>query len=252
MFDKLVESAKQKYGRRTGSYLAATGAIYASALLIFGVGAIIGFSPVLAEEFSLKAMVAPPPPVGPPPPQVTRHLARLTAVANTFRPPATPTRILPANEVSSYPLNLTRPLVHGAPFGGGDFNGSVIGGRESGEPAPPPPPLKPTPKIEPAQPQEIKPGTRRVSEGVLQGSAIRRIKPIYPIIAKRARTGGPVQVLVTISEDGRVIEATAVSGNPLLRSVAVEAARQWLFSPTTLGNVPVKVQGVLTFNFVLE
>lgn len=90
----------------------------------------------------------------------------------------------------------------------------------------------------------------RASQG--EGIAIRKPKPVYPIIARQIRASGPVQVLVTISEQGRVIEATALSGHPSLRGVAVEAAREWLFSPTRLNHMPVKVQGVLTFNFVLE
>jgi protein TonB len=87
---------------------------------------------------------------------------------------------------------------------------------------------------------------------VLQGNAINRVTPPYPEIPKRIRIQGPVQVLVTISEEGRVVDATVVSGPPLLRSAALDAARQWVFTPTRLGSVPVKVQGVLTFNFVLN
>jgi protein TonB len=86
----------------------------------------------------------------------------------------------------------------------------------------------------------------------LQGSAIKKPAPAYPPIAKAARAAGAVQVQVTISEDGRVIDAQVVSGHPLLRDAAVQAARQWVFKPTELSGVPVKVQGVLTFNFTLQ
>jgi TonB family protein len=60
-----------------------------------------------------------------------------------------------------------------------------------------------------------------------------------------------VQVRVTINETGEVADASAVDGHPLLRDAAVEAARQWQFKPTELGGTPVKVNGVLTFNFTL-
>jgi protein TonB len=61
-----------------------------------------------------------------------------------------------------------------------------------------------------------------------------------------------VQVQVLISEEGRVIEADVAEWNPLLRQSALDAARQWVFRPTLLSGVPVKVQGVLTFNFTLN
>jgi len=55
-----------------------------------------------------------------------------------------------------------------------------------------------------------------------------------------------------ISEEGRVISAEVVSGHPLLREAALQAAKQWTFKPTELSGVPVKVQGILTFNFALQ
>jgi TonB family protein len=91
-----------------------------------------------------------------------------------------------------------------------------------------------------------------VSGGVLQGKAIRKVQPPYPPLARAARASGAVQVQVTISETGEVIEATVVGGHPLLRDAALQAARQWVFQPTELSAVPVKVQGILTFNFTLS
>lgn len=52
-------------------------------------------------------------------------------------------------------------------------------------------------------------------------------------------------VIIMNSEEGRVIEAYAANGHPLLLYTAVEAARRRTFKPTLLSNVPVKVQGVL-------
>lgn len=89
----------------------------------------------------------------------------------------------------------------------------------------------------------------RVSEGALIGSALTRIVPDYPLLARQNRITGQVVVQVTIAEDGRVIDAVAVSGPPVLRTVSEEAARKWIFRPTVLNGVPVRLQGNLTFVF---
>jgi TonB family protein len=60
---------------------------------------------------------------------------------------------------------------------------------------------------------------------------------------------GRVEVEVTISEKGLVVEATAISGHFALRSAAVEAARKWGFTPAIFNGVPVRIKGVLTFTF---
>jgi TonB family protein len=91
-----------------------------------------------------------------------------------------------------------------------------------------------------------------VSGGVLQGKAIHKVQPPYPPIAMAARASGAVQVQVTISTTGEVLEANVISGHPLLRDAALQAARRWLFKPTELSGVPVKIQGILTFNFTLS
>jgi TonB family protein len=114
---------------------------------------------------------------------------------------------------------------------------------------PPPPPTSDPPA---AETSAETPKKLNVSGGVLQGNAIKRVQPPYPPIAKAARASGPVQVQITISETGEVIEAIVISGHPLLRDAALQAARQWLFKPTELSGAPVKVQGILTFNFTLD
>jgi TonB family protein len=108
---------------------------------------------------------------------------------------------------------------------------------------PPPPPKKgftpsPQPKI--------------ISGGVLNGKAISLPKPAYPAIAKAAHASGTVMVQVTIDENGNVISAHPISGHPLLQSAAASAARQAKFSPTKLSGQPVKITGVITYNFVAQ
>lgn len=88
--------------------------------------------------------------------------------------------------------------------------------------------------------------------GVLNAKALSLPQPPYPPIARAARAQGTVVVQVVVDEDGKVIAATAITGHPLLRQAAVNAARQARFSPTILSGQPVKVSGVITYNFVLK
>jgi TonB family protein len=87
---------------------------------------------------------------------------------------------------------------------------------------------------------------------VAVGRIISKPQPVYPPIAKAARAQGTVTVQFVVDEEGKVIAAQAVSGHPLLQAAAVKAAREALFSPTLLGTKPVKVAGVITYNFVLQ
>ena len=119
----------------------------------------------------------------------------------------------------------------GATGQGGD---SDTGG--GGAPPPPPPAKKAVPK--------------QISGGVLNGKATSLPKPPYPPAARAVRASGAVTVQVLIDESGSVVSASAVSGHPLLRAAAVAAARGARFSPTQLSGQPVKVSGVITYNFV--
>ena len=91
---------------------------------------------------------------------------------------------------------------------------------------------------------------KTVSGGVLNSRAISLPKPEYPEIARAANVSGLVNVEVTVDVKGNVVAASAVSGHPLLRAAAVNAARNAKFTPTLLGGQPVKVTGVITYNFV--
>ncbi len=88
-----------------------------------------------------------------------------------------------------------------------------------------------------------------ISGGVLNGKALSLPAPEYPAIAKQAKAAGAVAVQVTVDENGYVIVAHASSGHPLLQAAAVAAARQAKFSPTLLMGEPVKVTGVIVYNF---
>jgi TonB family protein len=117
------------------------------------------------------------------------------------------------------------------------------------------PPTKATPTKADVKAEQPSPPSRPaprapISGGVLNGKAVRLVQPSYPPIARSAHVSGTVTVQITIDESGNVISAHATSGHPLLQGSAVAAARASKFSPTKLNGEPVKVNGVIIYNFV--
>jgi protein TonB len=142
----------------------------------------------------------------------------------------------------------------GSPVGPRDGDGAGYFSREratapvrvnvADDPLPPPTP-SPAPTQKP-------PSVVRASSSVISGKVLSKPAPPYPAIAKATRTSGTVNVEILIDESGSVISARAIDGPPVLRAAAVQAARQARFTPTILGGQPVKVSGVITYNFVLN
>lgn len=262
MFDNLVESGSHKEDlSRKGSFLLATLGIYGVLGLALVVSSIMWLDASLdAQDLELTTLVAPVPvPQQQNQPEKQQEVkpqkqeqnvdVRKELIADVSR-----TELVP-KEVSAKASNIP-PVRRGvttvlgssdsnaaAPMAAGPGTGTgVVSGPTSVNIAeePPPPPPKPTPPRAP------------ISGGVLNGKAISLPKPAYPPIARQAHASGTVVVQVTIDENGSVISATAVSGHPLLRAVAVSAARGARFSPTKLSGQPVKVTGVITYNFVAQ
>lgn len=95
-------------------------------------------------------------------------------------------------------------------------------------------------------------GENAIEGDVENGHALELPTPRYPAIARAAHASGEVTVQVLIGVDGKVIEAVAISGHPLLYGVSVEAARNARFTPTMLAGAPVKVTGVILYKFVSQ
>jgi TonB family protein len=101
------------------------------------------------------------------------------------------------------------------------------------------------------QPTEPPAKAVRQSPGVVMGSAIKKVDPVYPSTARSAGQSGAVKVEVSINERGDVISARALSGPALLQGAAISAARAWKFKASTLGGVPVTTTTTIVFNFKL-
>jgi len=214
------------------------------------------------DELSLETLVAPPVIEEAPEPEPEKQQQKdpnvdvrkeiIASMAET--PPKVPDKVsseklnIPPRDPNKYtvkgdmnysaanapPPNYQGPVNAG---GSGSDSGATGGGGDADVgAAPPPPPPKKVPK--------------QISGGVLNGKATSLPKPPYPPAARAVRAAGAVSVQVLIDESGNVVSATAVSGHPLLRAAAVQAARGARFSPTQLSGQPVKVSGVITYNFV--
>ncbi len=96
------------------------------------------------------------------------------------------------------------------------------------------------------------PAAKNGESRVLNGKAISKPTPDYPLEAKRAGISGTIPVMILVDETGKVIQARAFCGDPSLARASVKAARTVRFSPTLLSGVPVKVAGTITFNFTLQ
>jgi TonB family protein len=113
---------------------------------------------------------------------------------------------------------------------------------------PPPPPARLSAQASNGSAKPI--GVEENSLGAVEwGHAITTVQPRYPLAAKRMNASGTVEVKITVSEFGRVIEAKAISGHPLLREAAEDAARQWVFKPAALKGSAMVMQQILTFVF---
>jgi protein TonB len=92
----------------------------------------------------------------------------------------------------------------------------------------------------------------RVGGNIKAPTKTRDVRPTYPPIAQSARVQGVVIIEATIGANGRVTEAKVLRSIPLLDQAALDAVKQWQFSPTLLNGVPVPVIMTVTVNFTLQ
>ena len=126
--------------------------------------------------------------------------------------------------------------------------------KDEGEGAPAWKTLLDTIKVD--APAQSSPGADKLEEivagGVLNSKVAKKPQPPYPSEAKYVRAQGTVIVQIVVDESGNVVSARAISGARQLRGASEEAARKAKFEPTQLCGRPVKVSGVITYNFVLR
>jgi protein TonB len=78
------------------------------------------------------------------------------------------------------------------------------------------------------------------------------VDPEYPSAALQYRIQGTVRFSASIGKDGHIERLRLISGHPLLVRAAREAAQQWIYRPTLLGNKPVRVMTEIEIHFQLD
>jgi len=269
MFTNLIESdSHRKEFKRRSSFFLATVAGYALIISAAGIVGIFAYDARVDAQTSSLEFLEWVPPVKPvedrEPPREPRMIRRprssnaqvdpnvtvserTKAVAQVNDPTRVPETVgIKASDVPP----VTGPVVLSTR--NVDPPGLPSGNQSGCETCPGTGPVVPADNAPPPLVVPIKPPPQTVTTRVLASKAIDLPKPAYPAIAKQIRAQGPVNVQILIDESGKVISAHAVSGNATLIRAAEEAARRARFTPTMLGNQPVKVQGVITYNFVLQ
>jgi periplasmic protein TonB len=132
----------------------------------------------------------------------------------------------------------------------------------------PPGPLETTPGIGPGGPAGIgtgvappsilispppqKTGPVRVADLPVAPRKIVDARPVYPEFARMARKEGTVVMEAVLDPTGRVTQLRVIQSVPLLDQAAMDAVRQWRYTPSTLGGHPVSVLMSITIRFTLQ
>src|SRR5438128_8134066 len=258
MFENLVESGSHKQDvTRKGSFILVTFGIYAvllSAAFIAGIW--WASANIDAQTLELTALIAPVPvqqqqkqEAKPEKVEITKNVdVRKELIADVSRADLVPKEVsAKASDIPPVRKGVVTMVGSGnsnaiAPVAPGNGTGQIISAPtrvEIKDEPPPAPPPKPTPHAP-------------ISGGVLNGKAVHLVQPPYPTIARSAHACGAVNVQITIDENGNVLSARPVSGHPLLQAAAGAAARGSKFTPTKLSGQPVKVSGIIVYNFTCQ
>jgi periplasmic protein TonB len=196
--------------------------------------AVILLMPLLGRPAVISWNVVPVPPYYSRPTPVHVVAAQVPQkrhiVEELFAPTSIPTRINPNPQPPD-------PGDDSVPFNGAGIN--VPGAIPIGETratTQPPPPTEPKPKT---------PSVAHLSH-IDASKLVSRIEPIYPVLAKQIGKSGKVELHAMIGEDGTIQSLEAVGGDPIFFASAMQAVRQWRYTPTMLNGQAVKVDTYIT------
>ncbi len=102
-----------------------------------------------------------------------------------------------------------------------------------------------------SKPAEAKPIRVKMGPSIVASSLLVYSRPPYPQEAKDKKVQGKVKIHLIIGTDGKVMEATAISGDSLLAQSAIEAVRRWTYRPTLLNGQAVEVDSEVEVTYKL-
>jgi len=264
MFNNLIESSShaREYKRR-GSFLLFTGATYVLMFVVAGVASIYAYDARLEQQILEEVTLLSPQefPTQEVTPASQPDRPRDATNNNTSNVTERAEAMLSVNHPEVVPVEISAVPSKNPPLPESGVVAITGRNREAGSIGGPTGPDTPGARVVPPRqivsiPDEPPPAPTpaptilKVSR-VLNSEAISLPTPNYPPLARNIRLQGRVIVQVLINEEGNVISAKATSGHPMLVPEAQRAAMRARFSPTVLGDQKVKVQGVITYNFIL-
>jgi protein TonB len=197
----------------------------------------------LPEPQTMMAFVAAPPPPPPPPPPALAKDTPAKTEPSTRPMLVTQEPAAPLEPPSALEAEGVRADDEGVPGGvEGGVPGGVPGGILGGLPEAPPPP-----------PPAVRRDPVRIGGQIEEPKLLKRVEPIYPPIAVSAHVQGVVILEAIVDRDGRVEQVRVLrSVNSLLDKAAIDAVRQWQYSPVILNGKPERfiLTVVLSFNLL--
>lgn len=238
MFRYITESPSRVGTRRTYVPLSIVAHLVLVALAI--VVPIFGPNVLPVPASTLTAFILRDVPKPPPPPDAPRVQTSAPrsqppdADVDPFAAPIAPPATIAPETVGQ----TTRGLIRGVEDGVENIRDGTLGSRVDPPPLPPPP----------AEPDVPLPVGGRIT----RPKKIHDVTPIYPTVAQISHVGGLVIIEATIGPSGDVLDAKVLRGHPLLDRAALDAVRQWRFTPTLLNGKAIAVIMSVTVDFKLR
>jgi protein TonB len=186
------------------------------------------------EPRRATALVLVTPVLAPPPPPAPLKPAPVSPAAAAGAPVVAPDGVSPEIE---RPPAVDAVLQPSVPL----FNLGLVNGGAAG-----------LPRLEPPPERAGARAPVRVGGSIHQPRKIQDAAPVYPALARAARREGVVILEAALDPDGWVRDVRVIRSVPLLDQAAIDAVRQWRYTPTLLNGEPVSVLMTVTVAFRLR